>query len=168
MKPSISLRKALADPQLLGSVLAGDTWAAWRCLMIAAMGEALTNDERALFKQLTGREHEPLQRVEELIAVVGRRGGKSRAMSVLACYVASLCTHSLVRGERGVLLIIAPDQTTSRHRAWVMRSGVRAVTDPAPTDRQQIERCAHVDQRRLNRSSRVEPSVVFADQLTSP
>ena len=31
MKPSISLRKALTDPQLLGSVLAGDTWRSWRC-----------------------------------------------------------------------------------------------------------------------------------------
>ena len=88
MKPSISLRKALTDPQLLGSVLAGDTWPRWRCLMIAAMGEALTDDERALFKQLTGREHEPLQRVEELAAVVGSRGGKSRAMATLACYIA--------------------------------------------------------------------------------
>ena len=68
-----------------------------------------------------------------------------RAMATLACYIAGLCKHDLVRGERGVLLIIAPDQTSGRHRAWVMRSGVRAVADPAPTDRQQIERCAHVD-----------------------
>lgn len=134
MKPSISLRKALADPQLLGSVLAGDTWAAWRCLMIAAMGEALTNDERALFKQLTGREHEPLQRVEELIAVVGRRGGKSRAMSVLACYVASLCTHSLVRGERGVLLIIAPDQ----RQAGIVLGYCEAAFEQSPILRQLI------------------------------
>ena len=56
--------------------------------MIAAMGEALTDDERALFTQLTGREREPLQRVEEFVAVVGRRGGKSRAMATLACYIA--------------------------------------------------------------------------------
>ena len=51
MKPSISLRKALTDPQLLGSVLAGDTWRSWRFLMIAAMGEALTDDERVIFTQ---------------------------------------------------------------------------------------------------------------------
>ena len=43
--------------------------------------------------------------------MIGRRGGKSRAISVLATYIAGLNRHpSLVAGERGVLLIIAPDQ----------------------------------------------------------
>jgi hypothetical protein len=127
--PSISLRKALADPQLLGSVLTGDSWLSWRCMLTAAMGERLTDDERALFKQLTGREREPLQRVEELIAIVGRRGGKSRAMATLACYIASLCKHDLVRGERGVLLIIAPDQRQASICPVLLRSGVRSKPD---------------------------------------
>ena len=47
MRPTVSLRKALADKGLLGNVLDGDSWAAWRILMIAAMGEALSDDERA-------------------------------------------------------------------------------------------------------------------------
>ena len=64
MKPTISLRKALADKQLLGRVLAGDTWQAWRTLLIASMGEALREDERATFTALTGRPHEPGQRVD--------------------------------------------------------------------------------------------------------
>ena len=81
MKPQITLRKALDDRLLLGSVLTGDTWKSWRTLMIAAMGEPLTDDERIIFTKLTGREREPLQRVEELAANVGRRGGKSRAMA---------------------------------------------------------------------------------------
>jgi hypothetical protein len=38
MTPLISLREALADPALLGSSLAGDSWAAWRTLLIAAVG----------------------------------------------------------------------------------------------------------------------------------
>ena len=110
MKPTHAIRKALADKKLLGNVLAGRSWRAWRMLMIAAMGEALTDDERVIFTKLTGREREPLQRVEEVCAVVGRRGGKSRAMATLAAYIAGLCKHSLARGERGVLLCIAPDQ----------------------------------------------------------
>jgi hypothetical protein len=110
MKPTISLRKALADEQLLGRVLAGDTWRAWRILLIASMGEPLREDERTLFAELTGREREPSQRVEELVAVVGRRGGKSRAMSVLSAYIGGLCQHGLVPGETGVVLCIAPDQ----------------------------------------------------------
>jgi hypothetical protein len=112
MKPTISIRKALADPNLLGSVLAGDSWSAWRTLLIASMGEELTSDERKTFTRLTGRAREPLEPVEEFAAVVGRRGGKSRAMSTTAVYIAGLCDHrdKLVRGETGVLLCIAPDQ----------------------------------------------------------
>jgi hypothetical protein len=91
-------------------VLSGDTWRTWRVLLIAAMGEVLTADERALFSKLTGREHEPGQRVEEFVAVIGRRGGKSRAMATLACYIAGFCDHPLVCGERGIVLCIAPDQ----------------------------------------------------------
>jgi hypothetical protein len=111
MRPTISLRVALADKGLLGNVLAGDSWAAWRILMIAALGEALSDDERALFKQLTGRrEREPGERIEEAAFVVGRGGGKSRAMATLATYIAGLCHHDLAEGERGLLLCIAPDQ----------------------------------------------------------
>jgi hypothetical protein len=114
MKPTVTLRKAFADKQLLGAVLAGPTWRAWRTLMIASMGEALRDDERVIFTQLTGRATEPLQRVEELCAVVGRRGGKSRAMATLATYIAALCKHDLVRGETGVVLLIAPDQRQAK------------------------------------------------------
>lgn len=77
MKPSISIRKALTDKKLLGNVLAGESWAAWRVLMIATMGERLTDTELPIFTRLTGRDGEPLQPVEELVCVVGRRGGKS-------------------------------------------------------------------------------------------
>jgi hypothetical protein len=108
--PTISLRQALDDPNLLGHVLAGESWSAWRTLLIAAMGEPLSDAERVIFHTLTQREREACLPVEEFVAVIGRRGGKSRAISVLASYIAALCPHvSLVPGERGVLLIIAPD-----------------------------------------------------------
>lgn len=111
MTPLVTLRKTLTDKGLLAKALAGDSWTAWRVLLIAAMGEPLTDAERQLFQQLTNRPQEPNQRVEEFVGVIGRRGGKSRAISVLATYIAGLNRHpSLVPGERGVLLIIAPDQ----------------------------------------------------------
>ena len=110
MKPRISLREALSDPNLLGRSLAGDSWKAWRTLLIAAMGEELRDDERAIFTKLTGREREPLRPVEEFVAVVGRRGGKRRALATFAAYISGLAEHpSLVPGERGVVLCIAPD-----------------------------------------------------------
>jgi hypothetical protein len=116
VKPRITLRKALADPQLLGGALAGLSWRAWRVLLIAAMGEALDDEERVLFRELTGRDREPLQRVDQFAAVIGRRGGKSRAIATLACYLAGLCDHTdaLVPGERGVLLCVALDQRVAK------------------------------------------------------
>ncbi len=56
MIPQTPIREALADPLLLGHVIADDSWSPWRTLLIAAMGEALTDDERIVFKQFTGRE----------------------------------------------------------------------------------------------------------------
>src|SRR5581483_6331970 len=109
MRPLVTMREALTDPALLGDILAGSSWKAWRTLLIAMMGEALDDDERVLFEALTGRPGEPLERVEEFWGVIGRRGGKSRAMAVLAAYVAGLCDHSgdLALGERGVVPILA-------------------------------------------------------------
>ena len=100
------------DPNLLGTVLDGDSWFAWRALLFASQGEQLTDAERAIFQQLTGREHEPDHRVEEFIAVIGRRGGKIRAISRAGHLPSRLGAASmLVPGERGIVLCIAPDQT---------------------------------------------------------
>ena len=112
MIPRVPIREAFSDPNLLGTALASDSWSSWRTLLIAAMGEELRDGEREIFSKLTGREHEPLQRVDQFAAVIGRRGGKSRAVATLATYIAGLCEHSdaLVPGERGVLLCVALDQ----------------------------------------------------------
>jgi hypothetical protein len=116
VKPKVTLRKALEDPSLLGATLAGPTWHAWRSLLIAAMGEPLEPDELQTFKQFTGRKTLPPQRIDELWCVIGRRGGKSRAMAVLAIYLAGLCdyTDKLARGEKGIVLLIAPDMKQAR------------------------------------------------------
>jgi hypothetical protein len=116
MIPRVPLREALSDPNLLGAAIGGDSWRSWQTLLIAAMGESLTEDERATFRALTGRDREPLQRVDQFAAVVGRRGGKSRAMATLATYIAGLCDHydALVPGERGVLLCVALDQRVAK------------------------------------------------------
>jgi hypothetical protein len=109
MKPRIPLRQALADDNLLGRALPGDSWGVWKTLLIASVGEVLTEDERVVFKKITGRDHEPGRFVSELVACVGRRGGKSKAMACLAAYVGGLCDHGdvLVAGETGVLLCVA-------------------------------------------------------------
>jgi hypothetical protein len=109
VKPLVSMRAALADPDLFGKVLAGDSWALWRTLLIAICGEALTVDERVIFGALTGKPYEPAERVEEFWGIFGRRSGKTRAIAVLAAYLAALCewAHLLAPGERASLPLLS-------------------------------------------------------------
>lgn len=135
MKPLFTMREALADPNLLGDVLVGDSWSVWRMMLIAAMGEPLLDNERAIFKRFTGRAREPLQRVDEAAFVVGRRGGKDRAAATLAAYVAGCCEHPrLVRGERGVVMLLAPDQDQST----VTLNYIKAAFEASPILRQMV------------------------------
>lgn len=83
MRILISMRDALEHESIFGKILPGPSWANWRILLIAAMGEALTPSERVIFKTLTGRDYEPLERCDELWCLIGRRGGKTRAIAVL-------------------------------------------------------------------------------------
>ena len=158
--PKTSLRRALTDPNLLGTILQGDSWFAWRTLLLASMGENLTDDERVLFQQLTGRPTEPKQRIEEFVGVIGRRGGKSRAISVLATYEAALVPHPmLVPGERGIVLCIAPDQ----QQAKIVLDYVEANFKQSPILRQLIEsRTA----RALRLSNKVDIEVRASDFRT--
>ena len=109
LRKIITMREALESPAYFGTLLAGDSWQAWRVLLVAIVGEELTEDERVVLKGLTGRESEPLEPVEEFWAVIGRRGGKTRAMAVLAAYLAACVDHreSLAPGERGVIPLLA-------------------------------------------------------------
>jgi hypothetical protein len=91
MRPILSMRDALADVDVFGTVLAGESWASWRVLLIALCGEPLTDDERIIFESLTGRPCEPGRMVEEAFLVIGRRSGKTRAAAILACFLAALC-----------------------------------------------------------------------------
>lgn len=108
LKKLITIREALEDDALLGKALPGDTWLPHRALLIAAMGEELTAAERTVFTAITGREREPMEQVDELVAVLGRRAGKTRSAGTLAAFVACLCDHAyLAAGERAVIPILA-------------------------------------------------------------
>lgn len=119
MKPLVTMRRALDDPKLLGSMMDGASWAVWRALLIASRGEALTDDEVALFSARTGRDAVPAEPVEEAAFIAGRRSGKTVSAAVLAAYLSALCDWSdvLRRGERGVMLFLAQSQKTAKV-AW--------------------------------------------------
>lgn len=128
-----TMRHALEDPDIFGSILAGPSWASWRVILIASQGEPLTDDERAIFTALTGREFEPTEPVDELWGIVGRRGGKTRAFAVLAAFYAALVDYSAVQapGERIKIPLLA-STTTQAAKAFSYIKGIfEAVPDLA-------------------------------------
>lgn len=141
MKPLVSMREALTDPQLLGAALPGESWSLWRTLLIAAMGEALLDGEREAFAEVTGRAREPGERVDEWWNVVGRRGGKTRAAGAAGAYLAALCdwSENLASGERGVLPVLAASTSQATrafaHIAGILRESpiVSGMVDGEPT-----------------------------------
>jgi hypothetical protein len=116
MRVRYSMRKALESPFAFGGVMAGSSRYGWRVILLAAAGEELTDDERAEFKRLTGRDREPGRMCRELIAAVGRRGGKTQAATVFAAWIAIYCDHRdvLAPGEVGVVLVISRDQRAAK------------------------------------------------------
>ncbi len=130
MRRTVTMRAALSDPRLLGSALIGESWTTWRTFLVAIMGEWLTAAERKVFRQFTGRQQEPGERVEEALFLVGRRGGKDVATSVLAAYLAGLVDWSPVlrRGERGILLVLGADT----RQAQIQRDYIEGVFDASP------------------------------------
>ena len=130
------MRQALGDPAMLADALPGDSWTAWRILLVAAMGEPLSDAERDTFRKLTGREREPGEMVDTFLTVAGRRSGKSRAMAVACTYLATLCDWSadLSLGERGLALFLAPSE---RQAATVFRYA-SAIIDHVPLLRELV------------------------------
>ncbi|MBS0375323.1 MAG: hypothetical protein JSR73_12150 [Proteobacteria bacterium] len=87
--------------------LGGPTWAAWRALVGGAFGCALTPDEAAVFRELTGG-REPLSLpARMLVFAIGRRGGKDYVAVRILIYLALFVSWPLAAGEVGALLLIA-------------------------------------------------------------
>lgn len=93
-----------------------DSWAAWFTFLKAMFCLPMDEDERKIFTTCTDRAHPPTQPLREAWLVVGRRGGKSKILALIACYLAVFKDWSpyLSRGETGTIKIIATDRRQAR------------------------------------------------------
>ena len=74
-RSTISISDALSSKRLWGPYFAGASWDVWRSVLKASFGEAMTAAELETFRAVAGRDP-PAHRVKELVAIVGRGGGK--------------------------------------------------------------------------------------------
>jgi hypothetical protein len=90
----------------------GSDWTPWRAFVAALYGLPMTPLELEIYRACTGRQKPPEQKAKEGWMIVGRRGRKSAAGSVIASYEAAFRDHSkyLAPGEEARIPIVGKNK----------------------------------------------------------
>lgn len=129
--PAISIINAVDHPQLWGPWFRDErTWRPWRAFLSAVFGLRLDADGLRLFQECTSRSAPAPGGYRETWLVVGRRGGKSFILAVIAVFLAVFRDWRpyLAPGEFGFVKILAVDQRQAR----VIHRYCRALLAEAP------------------------------------
>ncbi len=128
--PTPTILEAMDDPEIWARWFRDPAeWAPWRVFLAALFGLPLSEDDLAFYRQCTGRSAPPTGTTEAWL-VVGRRGGKSFILALIAVYLAIFKDWSafLIPGERGYIKVLAVD----RRQARVIYSYARALIAEVP------------------------------------
>jgi hypothetical protein len=92
------------------------TWVYWTVFLSALFGLPIDPAQMEMFRQCTGRSLTLVGAFNEAWLIVGRRGGKSIILALIAVFLAVFKSWSdrLVPGERGTVLVIAADKKQAR------------------------------------------------------
>jgi hypothetical protein len=119
----------ISDPSLLRSSFEGPSWDRWRAVLRAAFALPMSRHDRELFAEVAGDRAPPKRRVKELVAAVGRGGGKDSIAAALATFIATTGDFTRLRpGERGTVMTLATD----RDQAGIAFSYIRAHLEETP------------------------------------
>ena len=129
----IMLQDATTDPNLFASWFRKrETWSSWFAFLAALFGERMTDEQLAIYRRCTGREVPPDGVATEAWLVIGRRGGKSFTLALIATYLACFFEYRryLQPGERGTVLVIAASQKQARVILRFIRGLLTEVPQP--------------------------------------
>jgi hypothetical protein len=130
---------AINDPNLFGRWFKNeDSWSAWLAFLSALFGLPMSEEQTAIFVQCTGRKLAPVTAYGEATLIIGRRGGKSFVLAVIAVFLACFRSYTqyLGPGERATVLVVAAD----RRQARVIFRYVRGLIAANPMLAKKIER----------------------------
>jgi hypothetical protein len=116
-KPPISIIDAVTDESVFGGWFRDvKSWSAWFAFLKVMFGLPLDENELATFRKHTGRTLPAPGGYFDATLVVGRRGGKSLILALIAAYLSCFCDWKgyLTGGESGVITIIAADRAQAR------------------------------------------------------
>ena len=114
----MNIIEAACDPNLFGPFFKDEqTWSGWRTFLKVLFGIPLNGGERQLFRECTGRETPSKGGHSEAWLVIGRRGGKSFVLALIAVFLASFRDWRpfLGPGEVATIMVIAQDRKQARH-----------------------------------------------------
>lgn len=134
----IDIIQACRDPKLFGAWFKKrESWAAWFVFLKALFALPMDAGELSVFHALTGRTEPPTQQAAEAWLVIGRRGGKSFIVALIAVFLACFrdYTQHLAPGERGTVMVIAAD----RKQARVIMRYVKGLLEGVPMLRRMIQ-----------------------------
>ena len=135
----MNIVQATRDPKLFAPWFKdAATWRAWRTYLSALFALPMSDDDMATYRACTGRQNAPQTPFTEGWLVVGRRGGKSLILALIAVYLACFrdWTANLAPGERGTILVLATDRKQAR---TIMRY-VKGMVSQVPLLASRIER----------------------------
>jgi hypothetical protein len=151
--------KAFADK----SGMIPNSWRAWFVVLKALFAIPMDDAELAIFRHHTGRINPPTEPSREAWLLIGRRGGKSFLLAVVAVFLA--CFHDYTKylqiGERGRILILAQD----REHAAIILGYVKGLLNSTPLLRKFIER--EVTER-IDLSNRISIQVSGMRRVCTP
>ena len=112
-KAPISIIQACEDPQIFAPWFKdAQTWTPWFVVLKVMFGLKLTDDEFVIFRKHTGRTTPAPGGYFDLALVVGRRGGKSLILALIAAFLSCFFDWRpyLTAGERATIVVIAADR----------------------------------------------------------
>lgn len=113
----MNILQACEDPDLFGPWFRKrETWAAWFAFLAALFALPMTPEQLELYRKHTGRDAPPADPGDEAWLIVGRRGGKSFIMALIAVFLACFRSYAeyLQPGERATVAVIAADRRQAR------------------------------------------------------
>lgn len=121
---------ALTDDKLLAPMLPGvheGSWDGWLVIVRGLYGSPMTDEQAAVWRDLTGRET-PSKPFRNAFFLVGRRGGKTQMAAALTLYETALRDWSGIAspGELIVGALIAADRRQAGQAMRYIRGGLEA------------------------------------------
>jgi Trypsin-like peptidase domain len=116
MADTDSILDALGDPDLFAPHFKGPSWKGWKVFLAALFALPMDDDAAQLFRQCTGRSVAPAGPFTEAALIVGRRGGKSRVLALIATYLACFRDYAphLAPGELATIAVLAANKAQAR------------------------------------------------------